>query len=210
MKVLFVNGSPHEKGCTNRALEEIASILATAGIESDFFWLGNKPLYSCTACCSCSNTGRCCHSDRVNEFLDISEQYDGFFFGSPVYFASATGAMTTFMDRVFFAGAFSGGNLFRGKPAAAVVSCRRAGSTATLEQLNKYLVFSGMPVVPSQYWNMVHGNTPDEVEQDIEGLQIMRTLARNMAWLLNCIRIGKDNNCMYPETEKFIPTNFIH
>lgn len=208
MKVLLVNGSPHKKGCVNRALEEISTTLEKYEISSDFFWVGNKPIQSCTGCGSCMQTGRCCHKDKVNDFLEIASQYDGFIFGSPVHFASATGAMTSFMDRVFFAGEFNS-NTFGGKPAAAVVSCRRAGSTATLDQLNKYIVFSGMPMVPSQYWNLVHGNTPEEVELDIEGLQIMRTLANNMAWLLNCIQVGRDNNITFPEKEKFTPTNFI-
>lgn len=208
MKVLLVNGGPHKNGCVNRALEEISVTLNKSRISSDFFWIGNKPMQSCTACGSCARTGRCCHKDRVNDFLDIADQYDGFIFGSPVQFASATGAMTSFMDRAFFAGEFNN-NTFGGKPAASVTSCRRAGSTATLDQLNKYIVFSGMPMVPSQYWNMVHGNTPEEVEKDIEGLQIMRTLANNMAWLLNCIKIGKENNVQFPEKEKFNPTNFI-
>lgn len=208
MKVLFVNGSPHEKGCTHRALTEIAETLKKSGIKSDFFWIGNKPLYSCTGCGACFRLGKCCHNDRVNDFLEVAGEYDGFVFGSPVHFASATGGMTAFMDRAFFIGSFSG-NAFQGKPAAAVASCRRAGSTATLDQLNKYLVFSGMPVVPSQYWNMVHGNTPEDVEKDIEGLQIMRTLGNNMAWLLRCIEAGKQSGIQIPEKETFTPTNFI-
>lgn len=208
MKVLLLNGSPHEKGCTHRALMEVADALKKSDISSDFFWIGNKPLYSCTGCGACSRLGKCCHDDKVNEFLEVAEEYDGFVFGSPVHFASATGGMTAFMDRVFFVGGFNG-NLLQGKPAAAVVSCRRAGSTATLDQLNKYIVFSGMPMVPSQYWNMVHGNTPEEVEKDIEGLQIMRTLGNNMAWMLRCIEAGNKGGIRFPEKEMFTPTNFI-
>lgn len=208
MKVLLVNGSPHKEGCTYTALTEIASELDKNGISSDHFWIGNRPIAGCIACGACSQTGRCFRDDVVNEFIDKIKDYDGFIFGSPVHFASTAGAMVSFMDRVFYAGAYRG-KLMAGKPAATVASCRRAGSTATLDQLNKYIVFSNMPMVPSQYWNMVHGNTPEEVRQDIEGLQIMRTLGQNMAWMLKCFDAGRQVGVENPVYEKFTPTNFI-
>lgn len=209
MKVLMINGGPHKNGCVNRALQEIAETLKKEGIESEFFWVGYSPLQGCTGCYGCMKLGgKCVHKDRVNEFLEIAGLYDGFIFGSPVHFASATGTMTTFMDRVFFAGGF-GQNIFKGKPAAVVTSSRRAGATATFDQLNKYLAFSSMPIVPSQYWNEVHGNTPEEVGQDKEGLQIMRLLGNNMAWMLKCFALGRENGLDAPEREEFTPTNFI-
>lgn len=208
MKVLLVNGSPHKEGCTHTALSEIADTLAKEGIETEHFWVGTRPVAGCIACGACRQSGKCFREDVVNEFIDRAEEFDGFVFGSPVHFASAAGAMTAFMDRAFFAGAYHGKRM-AGKPAAAIASCRRAGSTATLDQLNKYIVFSNMPMVPSQYWNMVHGNTPEEVRQDIEGLQIMRTLAQNMAWMLKCIDAGKQLGIAPPVYEKFTPTNFI-
>lgn len=208
IKVLLVNGSPHKEGCTYTALTEIASELGKHRISSEHFWIGNRPINGCIACGVCSQTSRCFRDDVVNEFIDMMEDYDGFVFGSPVHFASAAGAMVAFMDRAFYAGAYRG-KLMAGKPAAAVASCRRAGSTATLDQLNKYIVFSNMPMVPSQYWNMVHGNTPDEVRQDIEGLQIMRTLAQNMAWMLKSFDAGRQLGLEPPVYEKFTPTNFI-
>lgn len=208
MKVLLVNGSPHKEGCTYTALSEIASTLSKNGVESDFMWLGTSPIAGCIACGSCRQTGKCFRNDVVNEFIEKIPEYDGFIFGTPVHFASATGAMTAFMDRAFFAGSFYGKKL-AGKPGATIASCRRAGSTATLDQMNKYIVFSNMPMVPSQYWNMVHGNTPDEVRQDREGLQIMRTLGQNMAWMLKCIEAGRQLGIEPPIYEDFTPTNFI-
>ena len=208
MKVLLVNGSPHQHGCTFTALEEIAKTLSKEGIESDFFWIGNKPIAGCTACGSCLATGKCVISDDiVEEFVNKSKDYSGFVFGSPVHFASVTGAMTTFMDRALFS--VKKDKPFAGKPAATVVSCRRAGSTATLDQLNKYIVYSGMPMVPSQYWNMVHGSKPEEVRQDLEGMQTMRTLALNMAWMLKCFEAGKKAGIALPKYESPVRTNFI-
>jgi multimeric flavodoxin WrbA len=205
MKVILVNGGPHEKGCTFTALSEVAGVLNQQGIETEMFWLGVKPLGGCIGCSACWNTGKCFMDDKVNEFLDLAETADGFIFGSPVHYASATGAITSFMDRVFYGGK----GTFSGKPAACIVSCRRGGATAAFDQLNKYLTISGMPVVSSQYWNMVHGQSPEEVGQDLEGLQIMRTLGRNMAWLLRCIEAGAKAGITYPEREPGIMTNFI-
>lgn len=205
MKVLLVNGSPHANGCTYTALCEVAGALEKEGIETEIFQVGTKPISGCLACGACMKTGRCVINDTVNEFLAKVETADGFVFGSPVHFASASGALTSFMDRVFY----GRGNLFAYKPAAAVMSCRRGGATATFEQINKYFTISNMPVVGSQYWNMVHGNNPDEVKQDLEGLQTMRTLGRNMAWLLKSIQAGRDAGVEVPQREAKVATNFI-
>lgn len=205
MKVLLVNGSPHANGCTYTALCEVAGALEKEGIETEIFQVGTKPISGCLACGACMKTGRCVINDTVNEFLAKVETANGFVFGSPVHFASASGALTSFMDRVFY----GRGNLFAYKPAAAVMSCRRGGATATFEQINKYFTISNMPVVGSQYWNMVHGNNPDEVKQDLEGLQTMRTLGRNMAWLLKSIQAGRNAGVEVPQREGIVRTNFI-
>ena len=205
MKVILVNGSPHKNGCTYTALSEIAETLTKEGIESEIFWIGNKPLSGCIACKGCFSSGKCVINDSVNEFIEKSKDADGFIFGSPVHYAGASGAITSFMDRVFY----HKSNAYQGKPAAAIASCRRGGASATFDQLNKYFTICSMPVVSSQYWNMVHGNTPEEVKQDLEGLQTMRTLARNMAWMLKCIDAGKKSGITFPEHEEKIATNFI-
>lgn len=209
MRVLLVNGSPHAKGCTYTALEEVAKTLNSDGIETEIFQIGTKPLSGCTACGSCRETGRCRIPDRVNEFLDVAEDADGFVFGSPVHFAAAGGAITSFMDRAFFAGMRSSSRIFYLKPAAAVVSARRAGTTATFDQLNKYFTISQMPVISSKYWNMVHGSLPEDVKKDLEGLQVMRVLGRNMAWFLKCKKAGIKAGIAFPEREEPIATNFI-
>lgn len=207
MKVLLVNGSPHEKGCTYHALAEIAGALEKQGIQTEIFQLGTEPISGCIGCWTCQKTGKCFMNDKVNVFIDKSSGADGFVFGSPVHFASASGMLTSFMDRVFFTN--YGSDLFAYKPAAAVMSCRRSGSTATFDQINKYFAISKMPIVSSQYWNMVHGNTPDEVKQDLEGMQTMRTLGNNMAWLLKTIEAGKAAGVALPEQETRVFTNFI-
>jgi multimeric flavodoxin WrbA len=209
MKVLLVNGSPHEKGCTYTALSEIAKTLKEEDIETEIFWIGIKPLAGCIACKKCASTGRCAFKDRVNEFLDIAGDADGFVFGSPVHYAAASGAITSFMDRVFYADLQSGRQTFYLKPAAAIVSARRAGTTAAFDQLNKYFTISEMPVISSRYWNMVHGAKPDDVKKDLEGLQTMRILARNMAFFLKCKEAGLKTGVSLPEREKSIYTNFI-
>ncbi len=208
MKVLLVNGSPHHEGCTFTALKEVESALRQNGIETEIFWIGRQPVSSCIGCGACQHSGRCFMNDVVNEFLDKADNFDGFVFGSPVHFAAATGAMTCFMDRAFFCAMAS--DLMAGKPAATIASCRRSGTTSTLDQLNKYPIHRGMPLVPSQYWPMVFGNTPDEIRQDKEGLQIMRTLGNSMAWLMNCIEAGKQIGINYPGKEQpHVRTNFI-
>ncbi len=205
MKVLLVNGSPNEKGCTYTGLMEIARMLKDEGVDSEIFWLGKDAIAGCTGCGACSKTGRCVIDDVVNVFLEKVKTTDGFVFGTPVHFASASGAITAFMDRAFCSKAA----LYMGKPAAAIASCRRGGASAALDQLNKYFPICGMPTVPSQYWNMIHGSKPEDVLKDEEGMQTMRTLARNMAWMLKCIEAGKNAGVLYPERETPIKTNFV-
>lgn len=205
MKVILVNGSPHEKGCTYTALAEAAEALNKNGIETEIFWVGNKPVQGCIACMACRKTGHCFVSDGVYDFVEKAKTADGFIFGTPVHYAAASGSITSFMDRAFY----SGGSALTGKPAAAVVSCRRGGASAAFDQMNKYFTINCMPVVSSQYWNQVHGNTPEEVKKDEEGMQTMRTLANNMAWLLKCIEAGKEKGINFPEREPSVRTNFI-
>lgn len=209
MKVLLVNGSPHKKGCTYTALTEVAKTMNKEEIDTEIFWIGRKPLAGCNACMKCAETGRCSFDDRVNDFLDIAPDADGFIFGSPVHYAAASGAITSFMDRVFYADLLGGGQSFYLKPAAAVISARRAGTTATFDQLNKYFTISQMPIISSRYWNMVHGAKPEDVKKDLEGLQTMRMLARNMAWFLKCKEAGAKAGIHLPEKEEYIFTNFI-
>lgn len=206
MKVLLINGSPKSNGCTYTALTEVAKELENNGVETEIFHVGSKPIRGCMACSGCSNTDGLCvfDDDSVNIALKKAKEADGFVFGSPVHYASASGQITSFLDRFFYAG-----NVFQYKPGAAIVSCRRGGSTAAFEQLNKYFTISNMPIVSSQYWNMVHGNTPEEVRQDLEGMQTMRTLGKNMSWLLNCIHAGKEAGVKLPEKETRAITNFI-
>lgn len=210
MKVLLVNGSPHKNGCTYTALCEAAKILNDEGIETEIFWIQNKPVGGCIACKSCVKTGKCIFDDVVNECREKAMEADGFIFGTPVHYASATGNMTAFMDRLFYSD-FCGnsGKSFMFKPAATVVSARRAGTTATFDQINKYYSISQMPVMPSRYWNMVHGTNAEEVKQDLEGMQSMRFLARNMAYYLKCIDAGKKAGINLPEHESVTFTNFI-
>ena len=205
MKVLLVNGGPHEKGCTYTALEEVSKTLQKNGIETEIIWLGVNPIAGCIGCNACLKTGKCFRNDIVNDFIEKSKEADGFVFGTPVHFASSAGSLTSFMDRVFY----GRGDLFKTKPACCVVSCRRGGATATFDQINKYFSICNMPIVTSQYWNQVHGTNPNEVRKDKEGMQTMRTLGNNMAWLLKCIDIAKKNGVEYPENEKAVKTNFI-
>ena len=206
MKVLLLNGSPNQYGCTHTALTEVAEELNRLGVETEEIWVGNKPVRSCIGCGGCFQEKKCVFAeDRVNECVEALKNADGFIVGAPVHYAGPAGACTAFLDRVFYGKS----SLFAYKPAAAVVSCRRGGASAAFDRLNKYFTISSMPVVSSQYWNAVHGNTPDEVRQDLEGMQIMRTLARNMVWMLRCIEAGKASGVEYPEREKRVNTNFI-
>lgn len=205
MKVILVNGSPKEKGCTYTALCEAAGALEKNGIETEIFWVGAKPIAGCIGCGACSKSGKCFVDDCVNVFVEKAKTADGFVFGSPVHYAAASGALTSFLDRAFY----GKGAVFAGKPGAAVVSCRRGGASAAFDQLNKYFTINSMPVVSSQYWNQVHGNTPEEVQKDAEGMQTMRTLGNNMAWLLKCIEAGAAAGITFPEREPAVRTNFI-
>ncbi len=209
MNVILVNGSPHPEGCTYTALSEVAATLNGEGIETRIFQVGTKPMSGCIACKKCAETGRCTFPDRVNDFLDLAQNADGFVFGSPVHYAAPSGAITCFMDRAFYANAQGGGQAFYLKPAAAVLSARRAGTTAAFDQLNKYFTISQMPVVSSRYWNMVHGTQPEDVRKDLEGLQTMRVLARNMAFLLKCKEAGRKAGVPLPVKEEVLITNFI-
>lgn len=204
MKVLLVNGSMHENGCTYTALAEVAKALNDNGIETEIFQLSGKQVSGCKGCWACKKVGKCVFDDCVNEFVEKAASCDGFVFGSPVYYASAAGALVSFMDKVFY----SGGKKLAFKPAAAVVSCRRAGASTTFDVINKYFTINQMPIVSSNYWNEVHGNKAEEVLQDEEGLQTMRVLGNNMAWLLQCIQLGKEQG-LAPKTEKKIWTNFV-
>lgn len=205
MKVILVNGSPHQRGCTYIALTEVKKSLENNGIVTEDFWIGNKPIAGCIGCGSCLDTGKCFVDDKVNDFLEMVPNADGFIFGTPVHFASGSGMITSFMDRVFYGRR----SLFKNKVAAAVVSCRRGGATSTFDQINKYFAMNNMPIVTSQYWNMVHGSKPEDVLKDEEGLQTMRTLGNNMAWILRCIDAGKKAGVMEPENEKVVMTSFI-
>lgn len=209
MKVLLVNGSPHEKGCTYTALTEIAAQLEKEGVGAEIFQIGVRSLVPCMACRKCAELGKCVIDDRVNEFVEKAAGFDGYVFGSPVHYAAESGVITPFLDRAFYSESAGKRNVFRMKPAAAVVCARRAGTTAALDQLNKYFQTSEMPVVSGRYWNMVHGNTPDEVRQDKEGMQNMRILAKNMAYLLKCKDAAAKAGITPPEREPVERTNFI-
>lgn len=205
MNVLLINGSPNERGCTFTALSEVAGALNADGIDTRMFHIGSAPIQDCVACARCGTSGYCVFGDdSVNECVDLLKGADGIVVGSPVYYAGATGAVCAFLDRLFY----RKNAPYAYKPAAAVVSCRRAGSTAALDRLHKYFSLSSMPIVTSQYWNMVHGNTPEEVRQDLEGMQIMRTLGHNMAWLIKSIAASRDTTPL-PRKEARVGTNFI-
>ena len=204
MKVMLVNGSLHEKGCTYTALCEVEKALNANGIETEIFQLSGKGVNGCKGCWACKKLGKCVIDDAVNEFVEKAADFDGFVFGSPVYYASASGALVSFMDRVFY----SGGKKIAHKPAAAVVSCRRAGASTTFDVINKYFTINNMLVVGSNYWNEVHGNFAEEVLKDEEGLQTMRILGNNMAWVLKCLQLGKEAG-LEPIRERKIMTNFI-
>lgn len=204
MKVLLINGSPRRNGCTFTALSEVEKTLHREGIETELVQLGAKAVQGCIACGRCKTLGRCVFDDLVNETAPKLEAADGLVVGSPVYYASANGSLIAFLDRLFYSTPFDKTM----KAGAAVLSCRRGGASASFDELNKYFTISGMPMVSSQYWNSVHGNTPEEVGQDLEGLQIMRTLGRNMAFLVKSIVLGREKLGL-PEKEPRISTNFI-
>ncbi|MCI8944511.1 MAG: flavodoxin family protein [Clostridia bacterium] len=209
MKVLLINGSNKTNGCTNRALEEVAKVLVENGVEYEIFQVGAAPIRDCIGCNQCSaklkNNTCIFNDDVVNQLIKKASECDGFVFGTPVYYAHPSGRILSLLDRVFYAGS----RVFKHKPAFAIASARRAGTTASIDVLNKYFMFAQMPVVSSSYWNMVHGNTPDQVEQDLEGLQTMRNAARNLVWLMKCIELGKVNNVEPPKNESGVRTSFI-
>ena len=210
MKVLLFNGSPHKNECTNTALEEIAKTLKEEGIDSEIYQIGIKSITPCRGCFACAKIGRCViNDDDVNNFVEYAKDFDGFVFGSPVHYGSACGGITAFLDRAFFVNFTGGKKVFEHKPGAAIASARRAGTTATLDQLNKYFAITEMPMISGRYWNMVHGHTPDEVKQDLEGMQNMRILARNMAWHLKCQDAAKKAGIELPKQEEIVYTNFI-
>ena len=205
MKVLCINGSPHTKnGCVYRALEEMAKVFEAEGVEAEIITVGNLPIRGCIACGSCYKTGKCIFDDEVNQVAKKFEEADGLVIGSPVYYASANGTLISFLDRLFYSTHFDK----RMKVGASVVSCRRGGNTATFDELNKYFSITQMPIASSQYWNMVHGFTRDDVEKDLEGLQTMRTLAKNMVFLMKSIELGKKEYGL-PKVEVHQSTSFM-
>lgn len=204
MKVLLINGSPHANGCTATALKEVAKTLNENGVDSEIIQVGHLDIRGCTACGYCYKEGKCVFNDAVNEVAEKFKDADGIVLGSPVYYASANGTLTSFTDRLFYSSRFDKTM----KVGAAVVSARRGGNTATFDQLNKYFTINSMPVVSSQYWNQVHGNNAEQVVQDLEGMQILRTLGRNMAFLIKSIQLGKEQFGL-PEKEPRVGTNFI-
>lgn len=206
MKVLLFNGSSNENGCTYTALSEIAKVLNSENIETEIIQIGKGAIRDCCGCRVCKETKKCVFDDdKVNEYIEKAKLADGFVFGSPVYYAHPSGRLLSLMDRMFYAN----GSAFAFKPAAAIVSARRAGTTASLDVIQKHFLINNMPLIPSNYWNMVHGNTPEQVLKDEEGLQIMRVLGHNMAWMLKCIEAGRNNGIDKPVLPNKIMTNFI-
>lgn len=206
MKVLLVNGSPHKNGSTFTALREVETALNNEGIETSIVWLGTDAISGCIACEYCSRNGKCFKNDIVNEFARRAESADGFVFGTPVHYAGASGAITSFLDRLFYS---VPATTFRHKPAAVITAARRGGTTAAYDQLIKYPAIAEMPIISSHYWNMVHGAAASEVPEDKEGMQCMRILGKNMAYFLKCIESGKKSGIKAPEPEKRDTTNFI-
>lgn len=204
MKVVIINGSPNEYGCTYTALAEIAKTLGENGVDTEIIHIGKRPIRGCQDCDRCGGDHCVFNDDVVNLVAQRMRGADGLIVGSPVYYASANGSVISLLDRLYRIG-----GCFAHKPAACIASARRAGTTATIDELNKYFLIAQMPVVSSNYWTMVHGNTPEEVLRDEEGMQIMRNLGRNMAWMLQCIEAAKQAGIEPPATEKTYRTNFI-
>lgn len=204
MKVLLINGSPHREGSTYTALHEMEKVFRQENIETEIIQIGTKPVRGCIACSSCFKTGKCVFDDAVNETAAKFEECDGLVVGSPVYYASANATLIAFLDRVFYSTHFDKTM----KVGASVVSARRGGLSSTFDELNKYFTISGMPLASGQYWNSIHGNSAQEASQDLEGLQIMRTLARNMSFLIKSIRLGREAYGL-PQKEEKVATNFI-
>lgn len=209
MKVLLVNGGPHKEGCTYTALTEIANTLKEEGVDSEIFWIGNKPISGCLGCRKCAEKHACIIDDKVNEFLDKAADFDGFIFGTPVHWAGATGAITSFLDRVFYAGFLRPQKQFLSQACGGGDVGPPGRYHCLMGQLNKYFGLMQMPIVTSRYWNMVHGGTPEQVRKDLEGMQCMRFLARNMAWFLRCKAAGEQAGIPFPKQEPVTFTNFI-
>ena len=205
-KFLFINGSPNENGCTQAAMDEVIHVLNENGIETEKLWLGKKAMPDCMACMKCQEIGKCVFQDQVNEIGARIDEFDGIIVGSPVYYGGPNGRLTSFLDRLVFSGP---DDKFNGKLGASIVSCRRGGASAAFERLNQYFLMENMHVVSSQYWNQVHGFSAEDVKKDEEGLQTMRTLARNIVWLLESIEAGKQNGIEAPVHEEKSFTNFI-
>ena len=206
MKVLLVNGSPRAKGCTYTALTEVAKTLEADGIETELFQIGARPVRDCVACMKCRELKKCVFNDDVaNALIEKAKTADGFVLGSPVYYAHPAGQLLSALDRAFYAG----GDAFACKPAASVLSARRAGNAASYDVINKYFGIAQMPIVSSSYWNMVFGKSPEEVLQDAEGLQTMRNIGHNMAYLLKCMEAGKKAGILPPENDVSVRTYFI-
>ena len=210
MKVLLVNGSPHINGTTYTALKEVEQSLNLEGIETEIFWIGNKPISGCIGCLSCAKLGKCFINDTVNEFVEKAKDVDGFIFGTPVHYAGMSGLLTSFMDRAFYSASCSGHkDYFEFKPVASVICARRAGTTATYDQINKYFGISQMPIISTRYWNMAFGKNADDVKSDEEGLQSLRILGKNMSYFLKCLEAGKEKGISRPKQEIIMYTNFI-
>lgn len=206
MKVLLLNGGPHKDGCTNVALCEVEKALRQEGVETEIIHIGADPTHGCMGCGGCASDGFCVYQeDKLNEVIKKLDETDGLIVGSPVHYAAAAGAVSCFLDRLFTA---APGKLAF-KPGACVVSCRRGGASAAFDELNKYFTINNMPVVPSQYWNSIHGSAKEEAQRDLEGLQIMRQLGRNMAWMLKCFALGKREHIAFPAPEEHLWTSFI-
>lgn len=210
MKVLLINGSPNKNGCTYTALNEMAETFNKEDIETEIYYIGKDPIKPCMACRACTKIGKCVIKDKVNEFVEHAREFDGYVIGSPVHYGSAAGEIVPFLDRAFFVDYMSCHDSFKHKPGTAIVSARRAGTTATIDQLNKYFQINQMPVISGRYWNMVHGQNPDEVKQDKEGMQNLRILAKNMAYFLKCKEAAAKAGINPPEAEEVEYTNFIH
>ncbi|MBE6528005.1 MAG: flavodoxin family protein [Thermoplasmata archaeon] len=205
MKVMLINGSPHEKGCTYTALKEVADTLEENGVSAEIHWIGKGDIVGCKACGYCAKNGCCVTNDDVNVVSKRVDEFDGFIFGAPVYYSGPAGQMNAWMDRFFYVNA----KRLKGKTASSVVNARRGGNSASFERLNQYYLICGMVVPGSQYWNMTHGSNPDDVRKDKEGLQTMRTLGRNTAWILKCIEAGRKAGVEFPVPEQTVRTNFI-
>ena len=208
--IVFINGSPHPKGCTWRSMVEVSKVLHEEGFTIEWIHVGNRPVRGCMGCNACKDSGlsRCIYGDDVvNVAISRMEQADGLVIGSPVHFGAASGAVISFLDRMFYAA--NAEKTFYGKPGASIVCCRRGGATSALEQLNKYFMINNMPMVPSYYWNMAHGNTIREVEHDSEGMFIMRQVGRNLAWMIKSLKAAKEQGITFPYADDVVRMNFI-